>query len=312
MDSVSQREYVLARSVLLDALDALGPHRDAAVLVGAQAVYRHSGEADFATPPTTTDADLALAPAGLADEPLIADAMGAAGFVPGGQPGTWLGRGGIAVDLMVPAALSGSGGRRGARLHTHGNRVARRTAGLEPALVDNAVAVIESLEIHDRRSFAIRVAGPAALVVSKMIKIAERYGQPGRQKPKDGLDVVRLLRAVDTARLAKTLHELASDDLAGDAVRSAMEAIRLHGVYPSALLPTLAAAAEHGFEDSDVIRMSTVALVEELLHEIQRYAGTAERDGSSSPAAADPLGRNVGEASSGGDRTRAARGVAGP
>jgi hypothetical protein len=32
--------YVLARRVLLDALDALGPHRDAIVVVGAQAVYR--------------------------------------------------------------------------------------------------------------------------------------------------------------------------------------------------------------------------------------------------------------------------------
>ncbi len=31
--------YVVARRVLLDALDALGPHREACVLVGAQAVY---------------------------------------------------------------------------------------------------------------------------------------------------------------------------------------------------------------------------------------------------------------------------------
>lgn len=31
--------YVMARRVLLDAIDALGHHRDAIVLVGAQAVY---------------------------------------------------------------------------------------------------------------------------------------------------------------------------------------------------------------------------------------------------------------------------------
>ncbi len=31
--------YVLARRVLLDALEALGDHREAIVLVGAQAVY---------------------------------------------------------------------------------------------------------------------------------------------------------------------------------------------------------------------------------------------------------------------------------
>jgi hypothetical protein len=47
-------EYVLARAVLLDALDALGPHRDAVVLVDAQAVYLHAGEAELATAPMTT------------------------------------------------------------------------------------------------------------------------------------------------------------------------------------------------------------------------------------------------------------------
>jgi hypothetical protein len=41
-------EYLLARRVLLDALDTLGPHRDAVVLVGAQAVYLHTGDGDLA------------------------------------------------------------------------------------------------------------------------------------------------------------------------------------------------------------------------------------------------------------------------
>ncbi|PSL54222.1 hypothetical protein B0I31_107279 [Saccharothrix carnea] len=50
------QEYVKARSVSLDALDGLGAHRDAVVLVGAQAVYLHAGDADFVTAPTTTDA----------------------------------------------------------------------------------------------------------------------------------------------------------------------------------------------------------------------------------------------------------------
>lgn len=57
-------EYVRARTVLLDALDALGTHRDSVVLVGAQAVNLHTGDADLATAPTTTDADLALSPDG--------------------------------------------------------------------------------------------------------------------------------------------------------------------------------------------------------------------------------------------------------
>jgi len=52
-------EYVLARSALLDALQALGPHLDALVLVGAQAVYLPTVDADLIVVPTTTDADLA-------------------------------------------------------------------------------------------------------------------------------------------------------------------------------------------------------------------------------------------------------------
>lgn len=37
--------YVLARRVLLDALEALRPHKNALILVGAQAVYLHTGPA---------------------------------------------------------------------------------------------------------------------------------------------------------------------------------------------------------------------------------------------------------------------------
>ena len=54
--------YVLARRVLLDALDALGSHRNAMVLVGAQAVYLRVGEGDLAVAPFTTDGDLAIDP----------------------------------------------------------------------------------------------------------------------------------------------------------------------------------------------------------------------------------------------------------
>ncbi len=51
-------EYILARRVLLDALSALGPQREAVVLVGAQAIYLQVGEADLAVPVMTTDGDL--------------------------------------------------------------------------------------------------------------------------------------------------------------------------------------------------------------------------------------------------------------
>ena len=102
-------EYVPARAVLLDALNALGPHLHAVVLVGAQAVYLHTGDADLAIAPTTPDADLALSPVQLLDEPLLEDALRGAGFELAADPGAWRGRFGVAVDLMVPEAPSGAG-----------------------------------------------------------------------------------------------------------------------------------------------------------------------------------------------------------
>jgi hypothetical protein len=55
-------EYVAARRALLDALEALREHIDSIVVVGAQAVYLHTGAAELAVAEFTTDADLALDP----------------------------------------------------------------------------------------------------------------------------------------------------------------------------------------------------------------------------------------------------------
>lgn len=81
--------YILARKVLLDALEALGPQRKAVILVGAQAVYLRTGETDLEVAPFTQDADVALDPVLLQDEPLLAAAMERAGFTAGDQPGAW-------------------------------------------------------------------------------------------------------------------------------------------------------------------------------------------------------------------------------
>ena len=68
--------YVLARNALLDAADALSEQLDAVVLVGAQAVYLHIGDSDFATAEYTTDADSCVAPAELHDTPLSTEIPG--------------------------------------------------------------------------------------------------------------------------------------------------------------------------------------------------------------------------------------------
>jgi hypothetical protein len=87
MSGAPDRQYVVARSVLLDALDALGAQRQAVILVGAQAVYLHTGAVELAVAAFTTDADLTLDPALLQPVPEIEAAMTAAGFFRGNRVG---------------------------------------------------------------------------------------------------------------------------------------------------------------------------------------------------------------------------------
>ncbi|MGH3861835.1 hypothetical protein [Actinokineospora sp.] len=133
------------------------------------------------------------------------------------------------------------------------------------------------------QSFEIKVAGPAALIVSKIVKIAERQQQPRRLKPKDGLDVLRLLRAVDTTRLARRLADLALDRLSSDVVEQAVKEMRGLAGGPDALLPALAAEAEMGFGDADEIKMSMVALIDDLLREYDRVEAGRSGSGTRSP-----------------------------
>ncbi len=62
------------------------------MLVGAQAVDLHAGEADLlnAGAPYTKDADLAIRPSQLADSPLLGDLMKRHGFTPSEHRGDGL------------------------------------------------------------------------------------------------------------------------------------------------------------------------------------------------------------------------------
>lgn len=210
--------YVLARRVLLDALLALGEYRDSIVLVGAQAIYLHVGEADLAVAPYTTDGDLALDPATLATAPPLEGVLRAADFQPKTRDsvGIWVthrptslsAATEVAVDLLVPAAVSPGKGRRAARLPGHDSHVARLVNGLEGALIDRDLHTLTALDPADDRTVEISVAGPAALLIAKLHKISERV-QQGRESDKDGLDVLRLLRGVATQEMARRLRLLA-------------------------------------------------------------------------------------------------------
>ena len=256
--------YARARNALLDTADALSEQLDAMVLVGAQAVYLHTGDADFATAEYTTDADLCVAPAALSDTPLLTDLLGARGFSLREHPGAWMSPDGIPVDLMVPEALAGIGSR-GARLGPHGKKAARRAKGLEGALVDRERMEIASLDPGDERSVAMLVAGPAALLVAKVHKIADRAAPGDRVSDKDALDLLRLLQATDTATLAAGLVRLADHELSAAVTVDAMSRLAPLFGRPEAVGIGMAIRAAGPNAEDDVISASFTALVSDLL-----------------------------------------------
>src|SRR5680860_307554 len=131
----------MARTGLLDALDALESHLGALVIVGAQAIYLHTGPTEIALAEYTTDGDVAVDPDLLSSAPLIEEAMRAAGFTPDPRSsaiGSWISPRGVFVDLMVPEAVAGGPGRRGVRLPPHDSKAMRRSRGIEATLVDNS------------------------------------------------------------------------------------------------------------------------------------------------------------------------------
>jgi hypothetical protein len=221
--------YVVARRVLLDALRALAPYGRAVIVVGAQAVYLRTGEANMAIAPYTTDADLTLDPSILVDDPELESAMLGADFelapLPGGhvKPGVWIATasvGGqeleIPVDLIVPAGVAGAG-RRGARLGVHGTRAARQALGLEAALIDHSPMVVAALDPTDDRAIEVEVAGVAALLVAKAHKLHDRVesDQQRRIADKDASDVLRLMQTTSPSQVGTTFAALADDAVAG-------------------------------------------------------------------------------------------------
>ena len=261
--------YITARKALLDVLDVLGPHLKSVILVGAQAIYIHTGEAEFAVSPFTYDADLAINPLELADNPKLIEVMQKARFSLTDQPGLYKRTIDAAqVDLLVPAALGGAG-RRGARLGSQGNNAAMKVRGLEGALVDHSPVPINSLDENDHRTHIIEVAGPAALLVSKVLKVFERtQGTQRRQDDKDAFDIFRLLRAVKTPVLIKGLNHLLTKELSSAVTTEAIEAF--NKLFEDAASTGVQMVVRHirGIEPDDIISASCVALSQDLIRSL--------------------------------------------
>jgi len=267
--------YVIARRVLLDALVALGPHRDAVILVGAQAIYLHTGDAELAVAEYTTDADLALDPGLLQEIPPLERALQAAGFRHMGDQGVgvWKTRQqpnnaeeiDVQVDLLVPRTVSPGRGRRAARLLGHDPLAARIVDGLEGALVDQQEMVVASLERErDSRRIATKVAGPAALLTAKLFKINER-DETSRAEDKDALDVMRLLQATQTTALVDGIRRIERDERFTRTVERATELLDdLFGTR-GGTGALMAARACHPIMDETQVRLICEALAGDLL-----------------------------------------------
>lgn len=249
------------------------------VLAGAQAIYLRTGPTSLAIAEYTTDGDLAIDPELLKDAPPIGELMEAAGFQlatfqGSEEPGIWRAPAEvngrevtIPVDLIVPAGVAPPGGTRGARLGAHGKRAARKTVGLEAALVDNDAMPIEALDPTDRRTSLVRVAGTAALLVAKTHKLDDRVtaARIDRLDDKDASDIVRLLQTSSAAAVAATLAGLLDHPSAGAPTATAIDRFRALFGSRSGTGIAMAARALRGAMPAERVRAICLAYSDELL-----------------------------------------------
>jgi len=267
--------FIRSRTALLDALEALDEHRGSVIVIGAQAVYLRTAEAQVSIAEATKDSDLALDPRSLGDTPLIEKAMIDAGFERDpqkNQPGAWLSKEAIPVDLMVPDLLAGNDGSRGARIPPHHKHATRRAKGLEAALVDNGILEISSLrQSHPRQSSAL-VAGPAALAVAKLHKIGERAdNNPERLVDKDAHDLYRILVATPTSELASRFKMLRTNDLAGAVTEEAIALLEsLFADGPTALGSMMAGRTEEGIGEPETVSNQVSILATDLVEALRQ------------------------------------------
>ncbi|MHB1130635.1 MAG: hypothetical protein ACYC06_11470 [Ilumatobacteraceae bacterium] len=258
---------VEARRALLDALAALEPHLGSVILIGAQAIYLHTGFTKSPVAEYTKDADIALDSRSLALDPTVQFLMSQAGFNLNdtGNPGRWLNNLGIPVDIMVAERLAGKG-TRSAEIPPHGKRTARRTKGIEGCLIDNSQLIVTALDESDLRSFEIKVAGPASLLIAKIFKIQERVAEKRKLADKDAHDIYRLLVAKQVADILPGIQKMLDHSISRDITRNGLSYLRaLFADGPEAEGSLRAGRAELGIGDPAIVAQSVAILASELI-----------------------------------------------
>ena len=102
---------------------------------------------------------------------------------------------------------------------------------------------ISAFDPADIRSFVVAVAGPMALLIARLHKVAERVAERDQRRldDKDALDILRLLQSTDTSRLAATATRLLEADIARDVTREALVVLKDHFTDARAAGPQMAA-----------------------------------------------------------------------
>jgi hypothetical protein len=175
---------------------------------------------------------------------------------------------------MVPEAVAGEykKNRRGARIPPHDNAEARRAAGLDAALVDNSTMEVAALDPADTRTYAVRVAGPAALLVAKLHKIGERVDDPNpnRLQDKDAHDIYRILIDTETGDLSDAFDQLGAHEISAAVTETATGYLQqLFAEGHTALGSEMAGRAETGIGDPDLVAAQVAVLADDLLKALQ-------------------------------------------
>jgi hypothetical protein len=122
-----------------------------------------------------------------------------------------------------------------------------------------------ALDPDDGRRLTASVAGPAALLVAKLHRLAERRAGPDRLMDKDAHDIYRLLVAVSTQTLVAAVSTLLDDPLAGPATDQALTYLdELFGSGPDALGSVMAGRAEELIGQPATVSAAVAALAQDL------------------------------------------------
>jgi hypothetical protein len=134
-------------------------------------------------------------------------------------------------------------------------------------LVDKEIKTLAALDAADHRQFRVSVAGPAALMVTKLHKIRQRLSERRRMRlsDKDALDVLRLLQAVPTLELAEAFRRMGETAVARDVTREALTALLDLFSDPKATGAQMAARAAEGLAPEEQIAQSCAILTNDLL-----------------------------------------------